>query len=432
VSLTAIVWALLYAIALLGAVANPIFGLFGYLLEYFQRPALYWWGRDLPDLRWNFTIAVVAMGAYVLRRSSLPSFSRTTAVPLILLILQGLNTTLVTAWAVDPELSWRWSVQFWKLVVTFVLFAGVTRTPRLLDLVILFQIIGAAYWGLDALDNQRVRGRMEGIGSGDTLNSNLLAAHLLTIIPLAVIFATMKKKPLWMRAVAVIATPLIANLLILSNSRGATLGLVAAGAAAFVLIRSGMRKHIVVAGLAAGLMLLVLADERFIERQQSTGSASDNSAQARLDLWRGSVGMIADYPFGAGGRGFHILSPRYIPELVESNDGEGRSPHNTYIQVTAEWGLQGLVLFGAFIGYTFVLLHRVRRDRSEIDWPYLVSLGLQLGLVGTLVAGTFSTRFFGESIYWLCALATALYSMTESSPVTAKAVPSEAPEPAAA
>ena len=60
-SLTAIVWALLYGIALLGALVNPIFGLFGYLLEYFQRPALYWWGDDLPDLRWNFTIAVVAM-----------------------------------------------------------------------------------------------------------------------------------------------------------------------------------------------------------------------------------------------------------------------------------------------------------------------------------------------------------------------------------
>jgi putative inorganic carbon (hco3(-)) transporter len=273
---------------------------------------------------------------------------------------------------------------------------------------------------------------MEGIGSGDTLNSNLLAAHLLTTIPLAVIFAAMKKKPLWMRAVAVVSTPLIVNLLILSNSRGATLGLAAAGAAAFALIRSGLRKHIVVAGLAGGLMLLVLADQQFIERQQSTGSATDNSAQARLDLWRGASGLIADYPFGAGGRGFHVLSPRYIPELIESNDGEGRSAHNTYIQVTAEWGLQGLLLFGAFIGYTFVLLHRVRRERLEIDWPYLMSLGLQLGLVGTLVAAFFSSRFYGESIYWLCALATALYSMTEPSPVTAEAVPSEAPEPAAA
>ena len=431
-SLTAIVWALLYGVALLGALVNPIFGLFGYLLEYFQRPALYWWGNDLPDLRWNFTIAVVAMGAYIVRRSSLPAFSRTTAVPLVLLTLQGLNTTLVTAWAVDPDLSWRWSVQFWKLIITFVLFTGVTRTPRLLDLVILFQVIGAAYWGFDALDNQRVRGRMEGIGSGDTQNSNLLAAHLLTIIPLALIFAGMKKKPLWMRAVAVVATPLIINLFILSNSRGATLGMVAAGAAAFALIRSGMRKHIVVGGLAAGLMLLVLADERFVERQQSTGSATDNSAQARLDLWRGSLGLIADYPFGAGGRGFHVLSPRYIPELIESNDGEGRSSHNTYIQVASEWGLQGLALFAAFIGYTFVLLHRVRRERTEIDWPYLVSLGLQLGLIGTLVAGTFSNRFFGESIYWVCALATALYSMTAPSAVRAEAVRPAAPESAVA
>ena len=420
-SLTAIVWALLYAIALIGALANPLFGLFGYLLEYFQRPALYWWGNDLPNLRWNFTIAVVAAGAFFLHRSSAPSLRRTTMIPLVLLAVQAVNTTIVTTWAVDPELSWRWSTQYWKLLVTFVIFSGIVRTPRQLDLVILFQIIGAAYWGWDALDNQRVRGRMEGIGSGDTQNSNLLAAHLLTILPLTAAFVFLKTKPVWMRAVAVISSPLILNLLILCNSRGATLGLLVAGMSAFVLIKSGMRKY-VVAGAAVGVVtLLLLADDQFITRQQTTSSADDNSAQARLDIWRGGIGMIADYPFGAGGRGFHVLSVAYVPELRESNDGEGRSPHNTYIQIAADWGLQGLALFAALIGYTFVMLHRVRREQAEPNWPYFVSLGLQLGLIGTLTAGFFSTRFFGESIYWFCALATSLYSMTQPSGETIQA-----------
>ena len=433
-SLTALVWALLYGMALIGALANPLFGLFGYLLEYFQRPALYWWGDEVPDLRWNFTIAAVTAGAYLVRRGSLPAPVRDTWVPLGLLLLQAINTTFVTQFfAVDPELSLRWSTQFWKLVVTFFLFSGIVRTPRALDLVIMFMIIGAGYWGWDALDNRRVRGRLEGIGSGDTQNSNLLAAHLLTIIPMMILVAAMKKKPMWMRVVAIVATPLVINLLILGNSRAATLGLLVAGASAFVLVRRGLRKHIVMGALAAGLALFVLADPQFIARQQTISSADDNSSQSRLDLWRGAVGMIADYPLGAGGRGFHVLSPRYVPELQESNDGEGRSSHNTYIQVAAEWGLQGLALFLAFIGYTFFLLHRVRSERAEADWPYFVSLGLQLGLIGTLTAGFFSNRFFGESIYWLCALATSLYCMTQPSHREAEAEQqSGEPAPAAA
>jgi O-antigen ligase len=173
-----------------------------------------------------------------------------------------------------------------------------------------------------------------------------------------------------------------------------------------------------VGAVAAGCALLLLADAEYIERQQTTTSPQDNSAQTRVALWRGSGALIADYPLGAGGQGFHVLSPQYVPELADSSDGEGRSAHNTVIQVAADWGLQGLALFVAFVGYTVVLLHRVRRERHSNDWPYFLSLGLELGLIGTLTASFFSVRFYGESIYWLAALSTSLYQMTSADVAT--------------
>jgi len=409
-SLTALVWAAMYTVALFGALANPMFGLFGYLLEYFERPSLYWWGKELPDLRWNFTMGAVATAAYLLRRTSLPRFPREATITLGLMVLQAINTTIVTMWAVNPTLSWRWSVAYWKLVVTFMLFSGIVRTPMSLNLVILFQMIGAGYWGWDAMDSKRTRGRLEGVGSGDTLNSNTLAAHLLTIIPLIVIFAA-TKRPKWMRGVAIVALPFVINLLILCNSRGATLGLACSGLAALFLVRKGLRSRVMLAGAAAAVAVLLLADQQFISRQETISSPEDRSAQTRLDLWRGALRLVADYPLGAGGRGFHILSPRYVPQLEESNDGEGRSSHNTYIQISAEWGVQGLALFVAMVGYTFYLLQRVRRERMANDTVYFSSLGIQLGLIGTLVSAFFSNRFYGESIYWMCGLATALYAM---------------------
>src|SRR5690606_6625253 len=158
--------------------------------------------------------------------------------------------------------------------------SGIVRTPQALDLVILFQIIGAGYWGWDALDNRRVRGRLEGVGSGDTQNSNLLAAHLLTIIPLAILFAFKKKDALWMRVTAIVALPLIINLLILGNSRGATLGLFMSGVAALFLVRTGLRKHVIAGGLVAAIAVVALADPQFISRQQTITGAEDNSAQS--------------------------------------------------------------------------------------------------------------------------------------------------------
>lgn len=427
-SLTTIVWASLYVIAIVGALANPIYALFGYLLEYYQRPALYWWGRELPDLRWNFTIAAVAGAAYLLRRQSLEAPRRTTWVPLVLLIVQALNTSLVTLWAIAPDLSWKWSVQYWKLVITYFLFSGIVRTARGLDLVILFQIIGTAYWGWDALDERRFSSRLEGVGSGDTLNANQLAGHILTIIPLAVVFVLMKGQ-LWMRVVAAIGLPYIVNLLILCNSRGATVGFAVAGAVSILLVRRGMRRHVFFGAAVAGLALYLLADEQFINRQQTTVGPRDNSAQSRVDIWNAGLRVIADYPFGTGGRGFHLLSPRYLSEIQE-NDAEGRSAHNTVIQVTVEWGIQGLILFVLLLGYTFVLLHRVRRERTSPDRVYFTGLGLQLGLIATLAAAFFSNRFFGESIYWLCGLSTALYCMTSKDAESERTL--ERVEPAAA
>jgi len=424
-SLTALVWVLLYGVAAVGAISSPLYGIFGYLLEYYQRPALVWWGKDLPDLRWNFLIALVATASYFLNSNSLPPRRRVVVIPLVLLLLQAINTSVVTLWAVNQKLSWEWSVACWKLVVVYVLFSGIVRSQRALNFLIVFQILGTAYWGYDALDARRAHSRLEGIGSGDTQNSNTLAAHILTIIPLTIVFAFFKE-PRWMQGIAVVSLPLIINLLVLTNSRGATLGLLASGVAAFVLSRRGMRRYVLLSAAAGGLVLFLLADTQFITRQQTTVAPEDASATNRFELWKGSLGMIADYPFGAGGRGYHFLSPKYVPYLSDRGDDEGRSSHNTYIQVTAEWGIQGLLLFSALIGYTFMMLHRVRSERKTADRVYFTSLAIQLGLIATLVSAFFSNRLYGESIYWLCGMATALYSMRDEEEAAPTIAQSEA------
>ena len=101
----------------------------------------------------------------------------------------------------------------------------------------------------------------------------------------------------------------------------------------------------------------------------------------------------------------------------------------TLIQTAAEWGVQGLILFVGFLVVTFWSLHRVRKESSGPDWFYYRSLAIELGLIGTLVAGVFSVRFYGESIYWFAALSVVLRRMPRH-PGDTKAAPTADPSAA--
>jgi O-antigen ligase len=173
----------------------------------------------------------------------------------------------------------------------------------------------------------------------------------------------------------------------------------------------GKRTKLIAVALLGAVMVLFLADPEFIERQQTTANPTDNSAQSRKAMFAAGIEMIKDYPLGGGGRTFHVLGPRYIPEITADAKTGERSPHNTLIQLATDWGIHGAVLYFVFMFMTFRLLHRVRKRLRGESWYYYRSLTIETALIGTLVASLFSSRLYGESIYWMCALAYSLHRL---------------------
>jgi O-antigen ligase len=317
---------------------------------------------------------------------------------------------LVTPLAVDMQASWDATVQFLKFLAFYGLVIGTLRTRAAFDAFAAMHIAGAAWWGWEAfLDPKRSQSRLLNVGSSDTLNDNLASAHLLTVLPFVFVYLfTAEDKRL--RALALVAMPLVVNLMILCNSRGGIVGLVVAMAAAFVLAKHGHRSRLVGGLVAMVLSFLMLADPEFIMRQQTTlNYKSEGTAVERVSSWQGGLELIKDYPYGAGGKGFAELSPRYIPAVVAANYGEKRAPHNTYVLVASEWGIQGLVLYLGLIGSTFVMLHQIKKRSQPKDGYFYRAFAIQVGLIGTLTASTFSDRFYGESFYWMCALTVVLF-----------------------
>jgi hypothetical protein len=402
-----IFWLLVYFGGMIGSFINPLYGVLTYLFEYYLRPKLHWWGNPLPDWRWNFIIGTVALVAFLIRRPTLRQMPRlkNPASPWFVAMLCCM--AVVTLWAVDPATSWDQTVAFGKLLIIYALMVGTVRSLGMFDSIMAMHIAGAGWWGWQTyLDPRRIGARLQYVGSGDTLNDNLAAAHLLTVLPILCVFAlTSKDKRL--RILAIATAPFIVNTFILCNSRGATVGLAAGFLMAVLAARSGLRVRMIGVAIAVTAMFYVLADPQFIERQQTI--TEDDAGAERIETWQGAGRLLLDHPFGVGGGGFEYLSPVYIPSVVEQHDGELRSVHNTYLLIATEWGLQGLFLYVGLLGTTFWILHRVRRRSHAADDFYYRSLALQVGLVSTLTAAAFSNRFLGESIYWLCGLAFALY-----------------------
>jgi putative inorganic carbon (HCO3(-)) transporter len=413
-SITALVWISLYCLAAVGSFANPLFGALGYLLEYYMRPELKWWGHDLPALRWNLIISMVLGLTFLIRRNSLPKMAEVPNRPLKWLIALNAVMVLVTlTTAVNRTVSTDWMIQWTKLAIIFpLLVVGVVRTRRAFDAFALAHMLGAFWWGWDAWnDPKREASRLVNVGSGDTQDDNSASAHLLTVLPFIVIYLLTAKEK-WMRIIALLALPFVVNTLILCNSRGAFVGLLAGLAMSFVRVRSGKRMRLAAAGVGFLAVVYFLADAQFIARQQTTTNyEEDGSAQQRILTWKGAWRLVQDRPFGAGGRGFHLLSPVYAAEVVEQHRGDLRAPHNTWAMVACEWGVLGLICYIGFYGATFRILSRIRKRAGPADDPnyyYWRAFAIEVGLVAYLCASTFSDRLYAEAGYWMIGLTYAL------------------------
>jgi len=109
----------------------------------------------------------------------------------------------------------------------------------------------------------------------------------------------------------------------------------------------------------------------------------------------GGLRLLADYPFGAGAKGFKELGHIYNREVVEPHDGEQRAPHNTVTLVGTEWGLPGLPLYFSFYATLFMLLRRIRKRDPAGGLYYYRSVALQVAMAGCsspAVHGSFVCR----------------------------------------
>ncbi|RKX68410.1 hypothetical protein DRP53_10830, partial [candidate division WOR-3 bacterium] len=393
-SKTAIAWLLIYSGgAILALVKHPIYGLLTYLFDYFNHPPLYRWGRGLPRLRWSFFIALITLISFILHKSK---FRKTKASSFKwMLALIGIMVFVTYTSAVSVEESQFYLIKFVKFAVLYFLIVKIVQAEREYRLFIWAIILGCFLLGWRAYRAPSLlHGRLEGIGGPDTKESNMLP--LLMIIPFSFVGFYLFIGRKWEKVLSIIVAPFLLNTIILCSSRG---GVIALSVTAFMMLILGMRslKFKVILIAVLGIVLFFnLVDQRFIERITTLHQPTEvDTAQERLETWKGAWRLMLDHPLGVGGGGFDLLSPVYIPEVVQRHGGQLRTVHNTYLLAGSDWGFAGLGLFILFLTSGLLQLHRVRwKLKDPRNRYYIESQALEAAFLGVLAGSIFVNRLY--------------------------------------
>jgi len=332
-----------------------------------------------------------------------------------LVLLLGLAALLSMPLADDRAGAWKsFSEILVKTLLIFVVIVNVVRTELRLKMLILLVLAVSVYLSISAINDyrmgffqigdmetRRIVGRIKGLFE----NSNDLALHLVTMIPIAVALGLSGRNPL-KKLVYFGITGLMVGAVVVTFSRGGFIGLVAA---AVVLVRRlGKKNRVATTGAVvfAVILFVVLAPGAFSTRLSTIfNSAADisGSASQRTQVLKRSVWVALRYPvFGVGIGNFRHKSPRNL------------ETHNAYTQVGAEMGLAAMVV------YVLFLVHPIRRmrliEKESLAHPdrlrfYYLSIGLQASLIGFMFSSFFGAVAYQWYVYYLVGYAVCLHRL---------------------
>ena len=391
----------------------PTIGLYTYLWAFYLHPESRWWGDSLPEVRWSLVAALVTFIATVQTKSSSlhsPWFVSWGARFLVLYVawmwLQGI-------WALDNSLHFEGCILFTKYIVLFYLIYQNIDDKSDFMLFSVAHVAGCLMLGW-MVYNIEVHGRFEGLGGPGIGDANTFGMHLTTGLFFAsFIFLGERSIVRWL---AFATIPFILNGIILTQSRGAFLGLVAAGLTSLFLKPRVYRRHVYAAAVLGGILFLILSHDLFWDRMATILVSDENeleaSAASRIEIMRAEWAMFWDHPWGVGYRGNVILSPHYMPAEILTSAGT-RAAHNTFMAILVDQGFPGVILFVGLLVWVMTTLLRIKiLDKTGLS-PSLAIYRAALGasLVACFVSGQFSNYLKAEVQIWLIALLAVLSNL---------------------
>jgi O-antigen ligase len=242
-------------------------------------------------------------------------------------------------------------------------------------------------------------------------DANDFATFVVTAVPFGVHFlhtATSGR----MRASAAIGLVVLSLGFVWSGSRG---GFIALGAVVFYVVARyrtiALRWRLCATAIVAAVVLATASDHYW--EQMGTITSEDDynhtSETGRLQIWSRGIGYMTANPLlGVGPGNFPAAEGRLSAHAGRQQQGFGvrwNAAHNSFVQIGAELGVPGLLLFVAVIASAFAALRRAESPLTP---------ALTASLLGFVVGAFFLSLAYSEMLYTLIALAVGLRRVTDA------------------
>jgi O-antigen ligase len=238
--------------------------------------------------------------------------------------------------------------------------------------------------------------------SGPLDDPNDLAYVLVAALPLIVAFSPRSTVA---RVCLIGSASIIAVAVATTFSRGGLIAL--AVALVWMMMRRAVSGKLVCSALAAvsaAGFAIAMAAEPLVSKalSEKTYIAGEN-IDTRLLRWQAAARMLADAPlFGVGPGGFreHYAAVSWLAEMAEPT----AVAHNMSLEVGAELGILGLIVFIAMIVTAFVSSENALRQGAERS----LVVAIQASLLAIVVASVFLSEQYYFPLWSMVAIACAI------------------------
>lgn len=259
------------------------------------------------------------------------------------------------------------------LVIAFIAFSSFAALIAIRE--------GGLIWGHDFLQDE-----------------NQISALLVMMLPVTIFYALFARKTSH-KLLCYGAITLQLGEIVMSLSRGGFVALVAVALCMILFTR----RRLLFLGLIviSSFGVIMFAPEDFFsEIATIREGTAEATAHARIEYWRRAIVMFAEDPLtGKGIAQFPVLSHKYVRPGVEVDEGDFLVCHSNWFQILSELGLIGSILYAIiFYQYFKGALHIVKKYKNhgrqrlgELEYSFYrnVAIGLTIGMIGFMVAGSF-------------------------------------------
>jgi len=395
------------------ALRNRYVALLMYLWFALFRPQDWMW-MDITSLRLSMVFGLVLL-VPALAAGLFPNLSHPLSIGMILFLCSSVVSQIG---AVRPDIGWPWIDFLFRLFLACMMLVTLTSDSK--RVIGVFAVIGgslgfhAAKAGLAFVVGGGTR-FADGL-AGAFVDNNGYALGTVMIMPLLLATAQNIERLVpnegvirtWVRRGFYLSVPLCMFAVIGTYSRGGFLSL----AGALLVYLSLQRRRFTALATLAVVLALVLTvvplPKSYTDRLQTIQTykeVGEDSALSRPHFWQVGINMGLAKPFGVGLRQYEAAYDQF--DFLHGRFGSKRAVHSAHVQVFAEQGLFGALVWVGLFAWALIACLRIRarsfNDRlspGDSKLLFTTANALITSIVGFLIGGSFLALALND-VTWL-------------------------------